>query len=173
MFHCKPTANRKKLSIGLIFQCLLCSYIFTVKTVSSRLKHRLINHLFCISNPDRLLKLNQLHRTFPKLSSLLIRNLNFFFYENMYFPVSKIQRLKLLSYCLFFFLTHCIHLITIFYHFWGFPGGTSGKEPTCQCRRHEMLVLSPGGRAWQSTPVFLPGESHGRGDWWATVHRVV
>ena len=91
----------------------------------------------------------------------------------MYFPVSEIQRLKLLSYCLFFFLTHCIHLITIFYHFGGFPGGTSGKEPTCQCRRHEMLVLSPGGRAWQSTPVFLPGESHGRGDWWATVHRVV
>jgi len=25
-------------------------------------------------------------------------------------------------------------------------------------------------RAWQPTPVFLPGESHG--NWWATVHRV-
>ena len=24
----------------------------------------------------------------------------------------------------------------------------------------------------QPTPVFLPGESHGRGAWWATVHRV-
>ena len=36
-----------------------------------------------------------------------------------------------------------------------------------------MLVLSPGGRAWQSTPVFLPEESQGRGDWWAIVHRVV
>ena len=22
----------------------------------------------------------------------------------------------------------------------GFPGGASGKEPTCQCRRHEMQV---------------------------------
>ena len=22
----------------------------------------------------------------------------------------------------------------------GFPGGSSGKEPTCQCRRHEMWV---------------------------------
>ena len=27
----------------------------------------------------------------------------------------------------------------------GFPGGTSGKEHTCQCRRHEMRVGSLGG----------------------------
>ena len=27
-------------------------------------------------------------------------------------------------------------------------------------------------RTWQPTPVFLPGESHGRRAWWATVHRV-
>ena len=27
-------------------------------------------------------------------------------------------------------------------------------------------------RAWQPTPVFLPGESHGRGAWWVTVHEV-
>ena len=26
----------------------------------------------------------------------------------------------------------------------GFPGGASGKEPTCQCRRHEMWVQSLG-----------------------------
>ena len=25
---------------------------------------------------------------------------------------------------------------------WGFLGGASGKEPTCQCRRHEMWVQS-------------------------------
>ena len=30
----------------------------------------------------------------------------------------------------------------------------------------------PGGRAWQPTPVFLPGEPHGQRTWWATVHRV-
>ena len=30
----------------------------------------------------------------------------------------------------------------------------------------------PWGRTWQPTPVFLPGESHDRGVWWATVHRV-
>jgi len=30
----------------------------------------------------------------------------------------------------------------------------------------------PWRRKWQLTPVFLPGESHGRGAWWATVHGV-
>ena len=49
----------------------------------------------------------------------------------------------------------------------GFPGGTSGKELVCQCRRLETLVQSLGGEdpleeAWQPTPVFLPRESHGQ-----------
>ena len=49
----------------------------------------------------------------------------------------------------------------------GFPGGTSGKEPACQHRKPKRLGFnpwmgrSPGGRAWQPTPVFSPGESHG------------
>ena len=30
----------------------------------------------------------------------------------------------------------------------------------------------PWRRAWQPTPVFLPGESHGQKSPWATVHRV-
>ena len=52
---------------------------------------------------------------------------------------------------------------------WGFPGGPSGKEPACQCRRHERRGFSPWtGKvpwrgAWQQpTPVFLPGGSHGQ-----------
>ena len=28
-------------------------------------------------------------------------------------------------------------LICMYYTVMGFPGGTSGKEPACQCRRHE------------------------------------
>ena len=50
----------------------------------------------------------------------------------------------------------------------GFPGGTSGKEPTCQYRRHKRCRFHPWARkipwrrAWQPTPVFLPGESHGQ-----------
>ena len=47
-------------------------------------------------------------------------------------------------------------------------GGTSGKEPTCQPRRHGRRRVNPWvgkipwRRAWQPTPVFLPGESHGQ-----------
>ena len=28
--------------------------------------------------------------------------------------------------------------------YWGFPGGTSGKEPTCQCRRCKRHGFDPG-----------------------------
>jgi len=42
------------------------------------------------------------------------------------------------------------------------------KNPACQCRRlkrsgFDLWVRKiPWRRAWQSTPVFLPGESHGQ-----------
>ena len=48
-----------------------------------------------------------------------------------------------------------------------FPGDTSVKEPTCQCRRHRRRGFNPWvgkipcRRAWQPTLVFLPGKSHG------------
>jgi len=28
-------------------------------------------------------------------------------------------------------------------NYWGFPGGTSGKEPTCQCRRRKRHGFDP------------------------------
>jgi len=49
----------------------------------------------------------------------------------------------------------------------GLPGGADGKEPDCQYRRHKKHRLDPWvrkipwRRAWQPTPVFLPGESPG------------
>ena len=60
----------------------------------------------------------------------------------------------------------------------GFPGGTSGKESACQCRKYDRLGSFPGsGRS--------PGEGNGnplqysclqnpmdRGAWQVTVHRV-
>ena len=52
--------------------------------------------------------------------------------------------------------------------FGAFPGGASGKEPACQCRRHKRCGFNPWvgkihwRRKWQPTPVFLPGESHGQ-----------
>ena len=50
----------------------------------------------------------------------------------------------------------------------GFPGGVSDKEPAYQCRWHKKLGFNPWvgkipwRRAWQPTPVFLSGESHGQ-----------
>ena len=51
-------------------------------------------------------------------------------------------------------------------------GGASGKEPANQCWRHrDMGQDIPWRRAWQPTPVFLPGESHGQRSL-MTAHRV-
>ena len=50
----------------------------------------------------------------------------------------------------------------------GFPGGASGKEPTCQSRRPKRQRFNPWvgkilwRRKWQPTPVSLPGESYGQ-----------
>ena len=54
-----------------------------------------------------------------------------------------------------------------------FPGGSSGKEPTCQSKRCKRLRFNPWvrkifyRRTLQPTPVYFPRES-----WWATAHRV-
>ena len=48
------------------------------------------------------------------------------------------------------------------------PDGTGGKEPACQCRRHERCGFDPWvrkipwTRAYQPTTVFLLGKSHGQ-----------
>ena len=48
------------------------------------------------------------------------------------------------------------------------PGGTSVKEPTCQCQRRKRHGFNPWvrkilwRRTWQPTPVFLSGESQGQ-----------
>ena len=59
-----------------------------------------------------------------------------------------------------------------------FPGSTSGKEPACQCKRHETWVQSLG----QEDPLEEGMATYSRilawrislteGAWWATVHRV-
>ena len=54
----------------------------------------------------------------------------------------------------------------------------SDKESTCQYRRHKRGRFNPWVRKiswikkWQPTPVFLPGKSHDRRSWWATVREV-
>ena len=50
----------------------------------------------------------------------------------------------------------------------GFPGGVSGEESTCQCRRLQRCSFDlwvgkiPWRRARQPTPLFMPRESHGQ-----------
>ena len=88
------------------------------------------------------------------------------------------------------FLQHCVFLVSCLffqsvYHvfccyccycccrrcYWNLSlggwGGPSGKEPTCQCRRHKRHGFDPWigkipcGRKWLVTPVFLPGKCTG------------
>ena len=48
------------------------------------------------------------------------------------------------------------------------PGGASGKESACQCRRHRRHGFHPWvrkilwSRKWKLIPVFLPGKFHGQ-----------
>ena len=61
-----------------------------------------------------------------------------------------------------------LNIIKAIYDTQDFPGGTSVKEPACQCRRHKRFGFNswvrkiPWRRAWKFTSVFLPGESHGQ-----------
>ena len=58
-----------------------------------------------------------------------------------------------------------LQLWSLLHYNLGFPGGTSGKEPTCQCGRHRFnprVGEIPWRREWLPTPVFVPGESHGQ-----------
>ena len=55
-------------------------------------------------------------------------------------------------------------------------GDPSGKELTCQCRRFKRHSFNswvgkiPWRRAWQPTPIFLPGESAGQGSLLGYIH---
>ena len=49
----------------------------------------------------------------------------------------------------------------------GFPGGASGKGPACQAGDKGDVISIPGREdpleeGMATTPVFLPGESHGQ-----------
>ena len=63
---------------------------------------------------------------------------------------------------------YALEIFAFFYTLFAFPGGASGKEPTCQYRRHKKHGFDPWvkkilwRRAWQPTPVFLPGEFNGQ-----------
>ena len=60
----------------------------------------------------------------------------------------------------------------------GFPGGASGKEPTCQSRRHKRSRFDTWVRriSWRRNNNLLQYSSlenpTDRGAWWATVHGI-
>ena len=75
----------------------------------------------------------------------------------------------------------CFHLSAIVHNdsAWGFPGGTSGKEPACQCRRHKRHMFNTWVRKnplEEGTAVILHysclENPMDKGAWRATVHRV-
>ena len=72
-----------------------------------------------------------------------------------------------------------IHICVYVCRFMGFPGGVSGKEPTCQSRRRKRggfdpwVRKIPWRRAWQPTLVYSCLENPmDREAWWAIVQRV-
>ena len=90
----------------------------------------------------------------------------------------------------FLWVLNCIHKYSIVLTVWklqtsqslmSHPGGVSGIEPTCQCRRPKKHRFNPWifpmrkipwRRAWQPTAVFLLAESHGQRSLESCSHRV-
>ena len=108
-----------------------------------------------------------------KVGELWGNNFNLYFKNSKYKIAIFIEILFYLifTFCALFQGVKFIKANIISHHMYsqqGFPGGTSGKEPTCQCRRHKRQGFDPWvekllwRRASQPTPVFLPGESHGQ-----------
>ena len=62
---------------------------------------------------------------------------------------------------------------------WGFLGGTSGKEPACQCRKCKRrgfdpwIGRSPGGGNGNTLQYSCLENTMDRGAWQATVHGAV
>ena len=68
-------------------------------------------------------------------------------------------------YSLNFVFVVCLKFEKSYKKYKGLPGGASGEEPACQCRRHKRCKLDfwvkiPWRMSWKPTLVFLPGESH-------------
>ena len=73
---------------------------------------------------------------------------------------------------------HMYQFSLALFFFGGFLGAASGKESSCQCRRHKRhgfdpwVGMIPWRRKWQPTPVSCLENSMDRRAWWATLHRV-
>ena len=116
------------------------------QTASMIWQHRYLNFLSCIL-PQRIcthgsLQVGRLFQSLSWLNFFLITRFKHYLLCNTFPHLTELKPPHLL-------------LGQSTPHSGGLPGGTGGKEPTCQYRKDPLR------RAWQLTPVFLPGECHG------------
>ena len=74
-----------------------------------------------------------------------------------------------------FFLEHPVHIPLILYLRASQVAQWVNESSEDAGDRHGFdpwVGKIPWRRAWQPTAVFLPEELHGRGAWWAAVHRI-
>ena len=80
--------------------------------------------------------------------------------------ISFIQKYSVYSTCQIYAELAIVHLQWLPKPTLGFPGGTSGQDPACQCKRLQRCSFDPWvgkipwRREWQPTPAYLPGKSH-------------
>ena len=141
--------------------------LFVEKTVFAPL------HWFC-----SFVKVSWLY-LYRSISGSLLSSIDLFVYSFTEITLSWLLKLYIKSWSLVAsVLQLCFPSSTLCWLFWviclsvetleGYPCVTSGQEPTYQCRRckrsgiYPWVKKIPWRRAWQPTPVFLPGESHGQ-----------
>ena len=95
----------------------------------------------------------------------------------IYLPWSEGTRCHdLVFWMLSFKPTFSLSSFTFINRYYNFPGGASGKEPVCQCRKHKDVGLiprlgrSPGGGHSNPFQYSCLENPMDRGAWWATVH---
>ena len=98
------------------------------------------------------------------------------YFRNTLFLMELLNFLKQFKKYLLVYFYLAINIMQ--FQFMGFPGGTSGKEPNCQCRRFKRCGFDPWvgkipwRRACQPTSEFLLEKPKDKGDWQAAVHSV-
>ena len=114
-------------------------------------------------------------KTYPNENILFIYTL---LDQKIYFQSNHSHYIAILCVSVCKSVYYNVALIKYYWYFGGSPGGVSGKEPACKSRRHKRCGFDSWvgkilwRRAWQPTPVFLPGEFHGQRNLMGTFHRV-
>ena len=97
-------------------------------------------------------------KCFPKSESFFLNSLEEL---QIYLKQMKIQGLCVHTHVC---MCVCVCVYIHIWYIWGFPGGSIGKESTCNTGDPGSipeLGRSPEEAEWLLTPLFLPGESHG------------